>query len=75
MHFISRLSATAVTAAILLTNLAQAQLRIVDYNTAGGPHTGLDAVLQAIGSELTNGFSKPIDVLSLQGLRQNLWVN
>ncbi len=63
MHFITRLTAIA---AILLTSSAHAQLRIVDYNTASGPHVGLDDILEAIGDEITNGFSRPIDVLSLQ---------
>ena len=54
---------------------AKAQLRIVTYNTANGtfpsgnnylPRTGMDNVLQAIGSESTNGIARPIDVLILQ---------
>ncbi len=52
-----------------------AQLRVVSYNTATGststPRTGLDTVLEAIGDEIVNGFSKPIDVLALQ--EQESW--
>lgn len=53
---------------------AEAQLRIVTYNTATGnvapgvqtARSGMDIVLTAIGEEQRNGFSKPIDVLLLQ---------
>ena len=54
---------------------AGAQLRIVTYNTANGtfpsgndylPRTGMDNVLQAIGDEVTNGISKPVDVFIFQ---------
>lgn len=48
--------------------VAIAQLRVVSYNTAS-PNTarlGSSTVLEAIGSEVVNGFSKPIDVLLLQ---------
>jgi hypothetical protein len=50
----------------LLTLPAPAQLRIVDYNTTGGPNAGLSTVLEAIGNYVVNGFAKPIDVLALQ---------
>lgn len=50
---------------------ALAQLRVVSYNTAQGPHTGIETVLEAIGDEIVNGFSKPIDVLALQ--EQTSW--
>ncbi|QDU70753.1 hypothetical protein [Mucisphaera calidilacus] len=59
----------AAAATLLLAALAapaHAQLRVVSYNTAGGPRNGLDDILQAIGDEVTNGVAKPIDVLSLQ---------
>jgi hypothetical protein len=49
-----------------------AQLRIVDYNTAGlsaGPRPGMSTVLDAIGDESVNGIAKPIDVLVLQEQR------
>ena len=68
MRIFIRLLAIVV---ILLTRSAQAQLRIVDYNTASGPHTNLDAVLRSIGDEITNGISKAIDVLSLQEQRSS----
>lgn len=63
-----------ISAARLLTALlviavaspALAQLRIVSYNTGGGPNGDLDTVLEAIGNEARQGFSKPIDVLALQ---------
>lgn len=54
---------------------AIAQLRVVTYNTANGtfpsgndpnPRTGMDLVLKAISDEVTNGISKPIDVLIFQ---------
>jgi len=54
---------------------AMAQLRVVTYNTANGtfpggnnpsPRTGMDNVLQAIGDEVTNGITRPIDVLIFQ---------
>jgi hypothetical protein len=45
---------------------ASGQLRIVDYNTTGGPRLGLDIVLAAIGSEIVNGIARPPDVLALQ---------
>jgi endonuclease/exonuclease/phosphatase family metal-dependent hydrolase len=44
-------------------------LRVVDYNirsASGAPATGLDTILQAIGSEVVNGGSRQIDVLALQ---------
>lgn len=44
----------------------QAQLRIVSWNTAGGPREGLGDILAAIGNESVNGIARPIDVLSLQ---------
>ncbi len=56
-------------AALLLVGIsspALAQLRIVSYNTGGGPNGDLGTVLQAIGDEARQGFSKPIDVLALQ---------
>ncbi len=53
---------------------AQAQLRIVGYNTATAntasnaftARPGADTVLEAIGSENVGGIAKPIDVLLLQ---------
>ncbi len=52
------------------TTTVSAQMRIVSYNTppdgSGLPRSGLDTVLQAIGSESVNGIAKPIDVLLLQ---------
>ncbi|WP_425396852.1 dockerin type I domain-containing protein [Aeoliella sp.] len=47
-------------------SVADAQLRIVSYNTLQGPNTGFDAVMEAIGEESYSGFSKPVDVLLLQ---------
>lgn len=45
---------------------AQAQLRVVTYNTTGAPRTGMDIVLKSIGEEQRNGIAKPIDILLLQ---------
>jgi hypothetical protein len=50
---------------ILTAGLAQAQLRIVTYNTTGAPRTGMDIILKSIGEETRNGIAKPIDVLLL----------
>jgi hypothetical protein len=49
-----------------LGQVAHAQLRVVTYNTTGGPNAGLATVLEAIGQEIVNGFAKPIDVLAVQ---------
>lgn len=51
--------------------LANAQLRIVSYNTANGdsitsPRSGMDIVLEAIGEESFSSIAKPVDVLLLQ---------
>ena len=46
--------------------LVWGQLRVVTYNTAGGPRADTGTVLQGIGNEARQGFSKPIDVLALQ---------
>ncbi len=73
MRFVSLCMASLCILALAAP--ASAQLRIVTYNTANGtfptgqdpsPRTGMDNVLQAIGDELTNGISRPIDVLILQ---------
>jgi hypothetical protein len=45
---------------------ASAQLRVVTYNTLGGPKAKLENVLQAIGEENVAGIAKPIDLLLLQ---------
>jgi hypothetical protein len=45
---------------------AQAQLRIVTYNTTGAPDPGMDIVLLSIGEETRNGIARPIDILLLQ---------
>ena len=71
-HFAERWSNTPRFVAVLLTALlfgpdaAQAQLRIVNYNTAEAARPGIDIILESIGDEIRNGFSKPIDVLALQ---------
>lgn len=49
----------------------RSDLRIVSYNIASGggsgaPRSGLGTILEAIGSEIVNGISRPIDVLALQ---------
>jgi exonuclease III len=53
---------------------SQAQLRVVDYNTAGlsaGPRAGMATVLEALGDESVNGIAKPPDVFALQEQRTN----
>jgi hypothetical protein len=45
---------------------AHGQLRVVSYNTAGGPRPGMETVLAAIGSDSANGIAKAPDVLALQ---------
>ncbi len=44
-------------------------LRVVSYNiasSAGTPRGGLSTILQAIGTEIVSGLSRPIDLLALQ---------
>jgi len=66
---------TAVAAVLLLASDVQGQLRVVTYNTANGdllersPRAGIggtDGILKAIGDEVVNNISRPIDVLVLQ---------
>lgn len=57
---------TALITALLLANCAEAQLRIATYNTAEDATGDLATVLEAIGEWSNSGFSKPIDILSLQ---------
>ncbi|MFV2066786.1 MAG: hypothetical protein ACC645_07365, partial [Pirellulales bacterium] len=54
------------TTVVLQTAGASAQLRIVSYNTAGGPRAGMETILAAIGAESVAGIARPIDVLVLQ---------
>lgn len=64
-----KLGQTSFAFAVLLcmfASTATAQLRVVTWNTAGGPRSGLGDILEAIGNEEVNGIAKPIDVLSLQ---------
>jgi hypothetical protein len=64
----------ALAFALCYSAAAQAQLRIVTYNTAMAntnldiytARAGLDVVLEAIGDESVGGIAKPIDVLLLQ---------
>jgi len=51
---------------LLWTAVAHAQLRIVTYNTAGGPRPEMEIIFRAIGEEQRNGIAKPIDVLLVQ---------
>ena len=60
---------TAAAAAALVLSAprsASAQLRVVDYNTAGDARDGLGNVLAAIGAESADGIVRPIDVLALE---------
>lgn len=51
---------------LLLALPCKAALRVVNYNTAGGPRADMDVVLEAIGNESFNGIAKPCDLLFLQ---------
>jgi hypothetical protein len=62
---------------LLTAGSADAQLRIVSYNTSTGhnnsmgqgiktPRPGMDIILESIGEEIRNGIDRPIDVLLLQ---------
>ena len=51
---------------LTLCSSVHAQLRVVTWNTAGGPRDGLGDILEAIGNEEVNGIAKPIDILVLQ---------
>ena len=64
MSFPHRLIVAVAT--MILSAPALAQLRVVTYNTNGGPRADSDTVLEEIGLETVNGFAKPIDVLTLQ---------
>ncbi|WP_146395902.1 hypothetical protein [Pseudobythopirellula maris] len=55
-----------MAASLACGSAAQAQLRIVTYNTLQGPRPELETVLRAIGEESVGGVAKPIDVLLLQ---------
>jgi hypothetical protein len=41
-------------------------LRIADYNIAGDARSGMATILRALGDEVVNGTSRPIDVLALE---------
>jgi endonuclease/exonuclease/phosphatase family metal-dependent hydrolase len=53
-------------AVLVWASVTCGQLRIVDFNTTGGPRAGMDVVLRAMGDEIVGGIAKPIDVLALQ---------
>ena len=55
-----------LTLCLCVASSACAQLRVVSYNTTGGPQTGINIILRSIGEETRNGFAKPIDILLLQ---------
>ena len=65
--------------ALSLPTSGWGQLRIVTYNTATSgqnrapstPRAGMDTVLQAIGDEMRQGISKPLDVLLLQEIQSS----
>src|SRR5262245_35076745 len=46
--------------------LLTVDLRIATYNIAGDARTGLSTVLRAIGDQVVNGVSRPVDILALQ---------
>lgn len=45
---------------------AHGQLRVVSYNSLGGPRAGTETILRSMGEESRNGIAKPLDVLLLQ---------
>src|SRR5262245_27626294 len=47
-------------------------LRIATYNIGAGVRSGMDTVLRAIGDQVVNGVSRPVDVLALQEVDLNL---
>jgi len=51
---------------------AQAQLRIVTYNTLFPEVDEMDIVLEALGDQAKAGFSKPIDILLMQEHNRSL---
>lgn len=58
--------ATRIESCELRCLLTTLDFRFVNYNIAGDARTGLDTVLQAIGTESFNGFARQIDLLALQ---------
>lgn len=60
------LAALLASAWLLGPATAFGQLRVVTYNTGGGPRTDSASVLAAIGEDVVNGIAKPVDVLVLQ---------
>ena len=73
-HHRLSLACVVVISTLSFLNHANAQLRIVTYNTATSgdsqaptnPRAGISTILEAIGDESTGGIAKPIDVLLLQ---------
>ena len=51
---------------IVNATAAEAQLRVVTYNTTVAPRADMDIILKSIGEESRNGIAKPIDILLLQ---------
>src|SRR5262249_27898971 len=47
-------------------DLFSGDLRIADYTIAGAARSGLATVLRAIGDQVVNGVSRPVDVLAIQ---------
>lgn len=64
-----RLCILVLTLVIGLGKSGYAQLRIIDYNTAGITNSSaMTTVLQAMNNEMVNGVAKPIDAMILQEL-------
>ena len=62
-------SPTLVVATLWLLSIVTpvyAQLRVVDYNTAGGPRDGFKTIMAGVANESVNGIAKAPDVISLQ---------
>jgi endonuclease/exonuclease/phosphatase family metal-dependent hydrolase len=66
LSYLVRPRLAACLAALLLATHASAQIRVVDYNTAGSGRESLGTVLSAIGAESVNGIAKPPDIFTLQ---------
>jgi hypothetical protein len=56
----------SIAIVLFVANNTHGQLRVVQYNTAGGPRPGAATVLEQIGLESVNGLSRPIDVLVIE---------
>ncbi len=65
-HGLRVIRSLALGGVVLASLPAEAQLRIVNYNTAEDARAELTTIFTAIGEENRGGIAKPIDILSLQ---------